>query len=164
MTKSDLESQSDFGIPKTGERSKYKPVIPVFIMAKGGIGRRGQGLPLNVIVIAAIAIIVLVLVIAFATGALGKLFGGAKTFVDVATPEQVATFRISCEQACFAAQQLADSPEEWKASDYCDRTIKVNDTATNTILDKHCWESPVVSECSKQTEQFGTLDQTKCQT
>jgi len=131
-------------------------------MAKGGIGRRGQGLPLNVIVIAAIAIIVLVLVVAFATGALGKLFGGAKTFVDIATPEQVATFRISCEQACFGAQQLADSPEEWKASDYCSKIIKVNETGT--VSDKHCWEQPVVSECSKQTEQFGTLDQTKCQT
>jgi len=119
-------------------------------MSKGG-----QGLPLNVIVIAAISILVLVLVIMFATGSLGKLFKGTQQLGEAATPEQIATFRIGCEQACFQAQQLADTPEEWEASEYCNRMIKVNETGT--IVNKHCWEPPVTSECIKTTEQFGTF-------
>ncbi len=108
-------------------------------MAKGGIDRKGQGLPINLIVIAIIGVIVLLLVVAFATGTLGKLFGGTKELSESVTPEQVATFRIGCKQACFGAQQLADTPGEWKKSDYCNRTIG----------GQRCWE--IGAECSKNT-------------
>ena len=112
-------------------------------MAKGG--RKGQGLPINLIVIVAIAVLVLVLVIAFATGSLSKLFGGAKLLSETATPDQAAAFKIGCEQACFSAQQLSNTENSWGNSSYCGRIISTTESGNNT----HCWEAPVVSECSK---------------
>ena len=105
----------------------------------------GQGLPLNVIVLAAISVIVLVMFIAFATGSFSKLFKGTETLGEAVTPEQIATFRIGCEQACFQAKQLADSPEEWNSSTYCCRTLNISNVIT------HCYENPVGVECGKET-------------
>lgn len=108
-------------------------------MAKGGINRKGQGLPVNLIIILIIGIIILLLVIAFATGTLGKLFGGAKELGEAVTPEQVATFRIGCKQACFSAEQLADTKGEWTNSDYCQRKLG----------SYNCWSKNVTVDCSK---------------
>ncbi len=118
----------------------------------------GQGLPLNLIVIAAIAVLVLVLVVGFSTGTLGKLFGGTKMLAETATPEAKASFALGCKQACFSAEQLSDTPNEWQQSEYCKRTINI----TGGSILTHCWENPIAVECSKDTVQFGTLDQTKC--
>lgn len=109
--------------------------------------KRGQGLPLNLIVIAAIAVLVLVLVVAFATGAIGKLFGGARIISEAATPDEIAAFKIGCEQSCFSAQQLSDTDTEFIKSGYCNKTIPVNETGT--IVKKHCWQDPVDSGCTK---------------
>ncbi len=114
-------------------------------MARGGIDRKGQGLPLTVIVIAAISIIVLVLIVAFSTGAFGKLFGSTKTFIDVASPEEISTFRLGCEQACFSAKQLANTVAKFENSGYCERKL-VNKTETGTE-NIHCWQSTVVVDC-----------------
>jgi hypothetical protein len=107
-------------------------------------GKRSQGLPLSFIVIAVLAVLVLVLILGFATGTIPKLFGGAKMLAEEATPEQTASFRLGCEQACNYAKQLADTEEEWKASDYCKR-----------LRDKkHCWHADVAVFCSKGTFSY----------
>lgn len=98
--------------------------------------KKAQGLPLNTIVLAVIAIIVLVVVILFATGNLSKLFGSTQTIVSGSTPDEVAAFRIACKQACFQAQQLADTQAEWVTSKYCDTKYKVLDNN----VEKHCWD------------------------
>lgn len=129
------------------KRSKYKPVIPVFVMAIGG--RKGQGLPINLIVILIIGVLILLLVIAFATGSITKLFGGTKNIGEAVTPDQVATFRIGCSQGCFSAQQLANTEGDWKKSDYCARKL-LNGTST----DIKCWH--IGADCSKKSTIDGT--------
>jgi len=112
-------------------------------MAKGG-----QGLPLETIIIAAMAILVLVIVLLFATGAWSRLMGGEKVLESEATPEQISGFKLGCENACFQAKQLADNPDEWRNSDYCQKNLIVN----NTPLYK-CWEANV--SCSKDIPNPG---------
>ena len=85
--------------------------------------RGGQGLPLNVIVLAVVAILTLTLIILFATGSLGKLFKSTKTLEETVTPDQVATFRIGCEQSCFSARQFVNTQSEWTNSAYCNRMV-----------------------------------------
>lgn len=105
--------------------------------------KRGQGLPLETIIIAALAVLVLVIVLLFATGAWSRLIAGEKIIEQAATPEQIAGFRLGCENACFQAKQLADNPNEWKVSDYCTKSLKSNTTTYK------CWTANVSVECSK---------------
>jgi hypothetical protein len=107
-------------------------------------GRKGQGLPLNVIVIAAIAILVLVIVIMFATGSMSKLFGGTQLIGTEVTPNQISSFKIGCNQACFSAQQLANTESDWKTSEYCQRTL--------SGIGK-CWDANVT--CTKNETILG---------
>ena len=99
-------------------------------------------MPLETIVILAVAIMVLVLIVLFATGAFSRLFGSQRTLEQSVTPDQVASFRIGCEQACFQAQQLSKNQDGFLASDYCKRTIP----AINGV---HCWDTNVSVSCSK---------------
>jgi hypothetical protein len=110
----------------------------------------GQGLPLNLIVLAAIAVLVLVLVIMFVSGSLGNLFGGLRTIEEGATPEAVTGFRIGCEQNCFQIQQLADTERQFTGSAYCTDTIRVN--TTTGLQNIHCWQDPVIVDCSKTVQ------------
>jgi hypothetical protein len=112
------------------------------------IDKRGQGLPVNLIVILIIGIIILLLVVAFATGSISKLFGGAKNIGEAVTPDQVATFRIGCAQACFSAQQLADTQGEWTSSSYCTKELP---NGTDTAI--KCWDAG--TECSKNVTISG---------
>lgn len=102
---------------------------------------RGQGLPISTIVLAAIAVLVLVIIIGFTTGSLNKLFRSAQTISGSVTPDEVASFRIGCEQACFQAKQLADTQTKFKNSDYCSRGL-VN--GSQTIK---CWQAGVGVDC-----------------
>lgn len=108
--------------------------------------QKGQGLPINTLVLAAIAILVLIMIIAFATGTFSRLFKGVSTIEQGATPEELTGFRVGCEQACFAAKQLTRTTHQFEASDYCKRTIKVNET--NKLVSKNCWQSPINVSCS----------------
>jgi len=108
------------------------------------LGKRGQGLPLETIVIVIITILVLIIVILFATGSLGRLLGGARMLEEEITPDQLATFRLGCENACFTAEQLTDSIDEFRASDYCHRNI------SNTVF---CHSQQTGVDCSFQITQ-----------
>lgn len=102
---------------------------------------RGQGLPISTIVLAAIAVLVLVILVAFTTGSLNKLFTSTQTISGSVTPDEVASFRIGCEQACFQAKQLADTQTKFTNSDYCSRNL-VN--SSQTIK---CWQAGVGVDC-----------------
>ena len=119
--------------------------------------KRGQGLPLETIVLAVIAIIILVLIILFLTGNLGKLFGTTQQLGEEITPDEIAAFRLGCEQACFSAKQLVDSEAEFKLSSYCVRNI------SNTVF---CKSPQVGIDCTFEIRQpdgvIVQIDNTKC--
>ena len=94
---------------------------------------KAQGLPMNAIVLAAIAMLVLVVVLGFATGSFNRLFKSVKTLESV-TPEQVSGFKIGCDQACFAEQQLTRNPIDFSKSEYCTKVLK---NATRSL---NCWD------------------------
>jgi hypothetical protein len=116
------------------------------------MARGGQGLPLETIVLAAVAILILVMIVLFATGSFAKLFGSQKTLSEQATPDQLASFRIGCEQACFQAQQLSKNADDFKRSDYC---------TTKKLGDLHCWSENVSVSCSK-TFTASTNERVEC--
>mgnify|MGYP001318981788 CR=1 FL=1 len=102
--------------------------------------KRGQGLPLETIVVAAIAVLVLVVIILFATGSFAKLFGSQKVLTEQVTPDQLTSFKIGCEQACFQVKQLAKNADDFKASSYC---------TTKKLGSLQCWSENVSVICSK---------------
>ena len=113
------------------------------------------------IVVIIIAVIILTLIILFATGTLGKLFGTTTVLGEAATPEDITSYKLECENACYQAKQLSDSTTEWLWSSYCTKTfsnIDVNkdEEITNEEKNLHCWQYPLSVTCYKSiTEPNG---------
>jgi hypothetical protein len=120
--------------------------------------KRAQGLSLEVIVIAVITILVLTVVVLFATGAWSRLISSEKKLEETATPEDLFNFKLSCQNACFQAKQLARNSNEWLTSDYCKKTLKVNKTTY------YCWSPDIDVKCMKtfQTPSGGTTNCINC--
>ena len=87
--------------------------------------KRGQGLPLELIVLAAIAAIVLVLIIAFTIGGgsvfFKKIFEGGTQAVG----DDLATARNSCESLCSQAK-LTTTTTAFKSSSYCAKILSLD--------------------------------------
>jgi len=116
------------------------------------MAKKGMELPMNIIAIAIIVILVLTLVILFATGMLTKLFKGTQQVSEAATPEELTAFKVGCQQACFTAQQLVKSEDEWKDSEYCTKYIM------NGSSKLYCYN---VTTCTK-TISTGELGPSNC--
>lgn len=113
--------------------------------------KKAQTLSTHFIIVIIIAVILLVIIIAFATGALGSMFGTINIAQSAATSDDVSLFRIGCDNACFEAKELVKNEMQWQfGSKYCTDTIWVDDSG-DKIKDsdevKHCWDSPVYSTC-----------------
>ncbi|MEK6923492.1 MAG: hypothetical protein AABW84_02265 [Nanoarchaeota archaeon] len=87
--------------------------------------KRGQGLPLELIVLAAIAAIVLVLIIAFTIGGgsvfFQKIFQGGTSAVG----DDLSTARSSCNSLCSQAKLVTTTPS-WKSSSYCKKEFNID--------------------------------------
>ena len=89
------------------------------------MNKRGQGLPLNVIVIAIIVVVALVVIVAFFLGGFGQLGGKAGETAGVGlkgTSEALAV--ASCQRLC--AQAKAFSPSQRADSTFCRETKNVD--------------------------------------
>ncbi|MGC8941011.1 MAG: hypothetical protein ACP5JY_03180, partial [Candidatus Nanoarchaeia archaeon] len=71
--------------------------------------KKGLELPISMIAVVIIVVLVLMLAILFTTGMLTKLFKGTQQVGEAVTPEQITAFKVGCQQACFAAQQMANT-------------------------------------------------------
>jgi hypothetical protein len=89
------------------------------------MAKRGQGLPLELIVLAAIAAIVLVLIIAFTIGGgstfLTKIFQGGQQSVG----DDLDNARASCNSLCSQAK-LVTTTSAWSSSSYCIKSFSVD--------------------------------------
>ncbi|MBS3063916.1 MAG: hypothetical protein J4445_00505 [DPANN group archaeon] len=89
------------------------------------MAKKGQGLPLELIVLAAIAAIVLVLIIAFTIGGgsvfFQKIFKGGTSAIG----DDLATARNSCNSLCSQAK-LATTTSAWSSSSYCKDTFDID--------------------------------------
>ena len=98
---------------------------------------------MNFVILAIIAILVLTLVIMFATGSFGRLTKQLRATEEAATPDEITTFRLGCEQACNA-NKLVKTEIAWRSSTYCTRTHYISEE--EPIV--HCWKAPLGVPCS----------------
>ena len=102
------------------------------------MNKRGQGLPLNVIVIAIIVVVALVVIVAFFLGGFGKLGQKAGQTTGeglIGTSQALAT--ASCENLCNFAQDVDSS--KVKATEFCLETKTIEKT-DGTAEEKRCDE------------------------
>ncbi len=121
------------------------------------MAKRGQGLPLNLIVLAIIAALVLVLIIAFTVGGAGSSFSRIFKVGATAAGDEIESIRAACRQACSTAESTVTNGQEWITSGYCkkrssidlDGDGKVEDLSSS--LDEtslRCWYDPISIGCS----------------
>jgi len=79
----------------------------------------------------------------FVTGSFGKLTKSLAATEEAATPDEITTFRLNCEQACNA-NKLARTQIAWESSTYCTRTFYISEENPTA----HCWEEPLGVPCS----------------
>ncbi|QQG39134.1 MAG: hypothetical protein HYS32_01610 [Candidatus Woesearchaeota archaeon] len=85
--------------------------------------KRGQSLPLNVIVIAIIVVVVLVVLVAYFLGGFGRLGGKVgSTFGTTTAGSDLTLATSACKTLCTQIN-LFDSP---KSSPFCQRTFDVD--------------------------------------
>ena len=88
--------------------------------------KRGQGLPLNVIVISIIVVVALVVIIAFFLGAFGQLGGRAGTTTGTALEGTELGLAVgSCKNLCNQARALPTNILR-DASPYCKKQFSVD--------------------------------------
>ena len=110
------------------------------------MNKRGQGLPLNVIVIAIIVVVALVVIVAFFLGAFGNL--GSRTGTTTGTALEGTELSLavaSCENLCNQAKALPVSLR--KDSKYCTKSFNVG-TADPPIL-KKCGKKSTAKDASE---------------
>lgn len=110
------------------------------------MNKRGQGLPLNMIVIAIVVVVALVVLVAFFLGAFGKLGGKAGTTTGTALEGTELSLAVaSCENLCNQAKALPDSLK--KASAYCTKDFGI--LKEDEVVKQKCKEIGV--ECNDET-------------
>jgi len=122
------------------------------------MAKKGQGLPLNLIVLAAMAALILVLVIAFTIGGAGAFFGKIFRGGVTAVGEEINVVQTTCNSLCQQAQTVS-STVTWKTSQYCRRTFNVDRNGDGVLnqstsdpkaneVGLHCADDPITVSCS----------------
>lgn len=125
--------------------------------------KKGQGLPLNLIVLAAIAALVLVLIIAFTVGGAGAFFGQIFKGGVQAAGQEIDTVRTTCNSLCSQAQQ-SFTTAAWKSSAYCSRTVNLDfdkdgvlgcPKDSNGVYNSKCATTPTKNAATNQQTEVG---------
>ncbi|MBS3168790.1 hypothetical protein J4216_06695 [Candidatus Woesearchaeota archaeon] len=99
--------------------------------------KRGQGLPMNVIIIAIIVLVVLIVLIAFFAGGFSSIVGKVRALFGGGVSAQAQDLAIStCQQSCETAKKLPTSAQA--QSSYCKLTFLIDhDADPDTIPQKY---------------------------
>jgi hypothetical protein len=129
------------------------------------MAKRGQGLPLNLIVLAIIAALVLVLIIAFTVGGAGSSFSRIFKVGATAAGDEIESVRAACRQSCSTAESTVGNLDEWKTSGYCKKKSSIDldgsgklDDSTDPAKDEvgiRCWSKPISIQCSFSVSTAG---------
>src|SRR3989338_575651 len=111
------------------------------------LNKKGQGMPMNVIIIAIIVLVVLVILIAFFAGGFGSIVGKVRDlFTGQVSGQAKDTVLQTCQNMCDVARGLPESAQ--KSSGYCTNSFVVdNDGNADT--------KPLKMKCGSESLQAG---------
>src|SRR3990167_6519684 len=106
------------------------------------LNKKGQGMPMNVIIIAIIVLVVLVILIAFFAGGFGSVVGKVRDLFTGTTAGQSRDVVIqTCQNLCDTAKVLPESSQ--KFSGYCKQSFVVDhDSNPSTAPNRMVCGSP----------------------
>src|SRR3989344_5672327 len=111
------------------------------------LNKKGQGMPMNVIIIAIIVLVVLVILIAFFAGGFGSIVSRVRdTFSGQVTGQAKDTVLQTCQNMCDLAKGLPESAQ--RSSGYCTNSFTVDHDGDSST-------KPQKMKCGSESLQAG---------